>query len=79
MLKRPLERPHKNWRKENGEKNASEFKISKKGGKLNCEKCGKLGHNVRTYRGWVEIIDWMQLMLQGPVDAKFCPGYCVYF
>ena len=53
VIRRPLRRPHKKKRKKIDEVNRKRFKISKKGSKLNCTKCGKSRHNVRACKGEV--------------------------
>ena len=53
VLRRPPGRPYKKRRKKINEANGKRFKINKKGSKLNCTKCGKPKHNVRTCRGEV--------------------------
>ena len=63
VLRRPLGRPHKEERKEADETNGKRFKISKEGSKLNYTKCGKLGHNVRTYEERLEVIARSILLL----------------
>ncbi|KAH7692759.1 Zinc finger CCHC-type protein [Dioscorea alata] len=53
MMRRPPGRPHKSRRKETDEPTVSQTKVSRKGVQLNCRKCGKTGHNIRTCKGEV--------------------------
>ncbi|XVF86164.1 hypothetical protein PTKIN_Ptkin18bG0018200 [Pterospermum kingtungense] len=53
IQRKPLGRPHKNRRKEADEANPNLHKIRMPPGRLNCKKCGKSGHNIRTCKGEV--------------------------
>ncbi|KAK8639495.1 hypothetical protein V6N13_137871 [Hibiscus sabdariffa] len=53
ILRRPPERPHKKRRREADEAPSQGGKVSKKGLKISCTKCGGSGHNTRTCKGLV--------------------------
>ncbi|KAK8595240.1 hypothetical protein V6N13_123120 [Hibiscus sabdariffa] len=53
ILKRPPGRPKKNRREEADERDDHSAKVGKKGIKMTCTKCGRVGHNVRTCKGLV--------------------------
>ncbi|KAK8567073.1 hypothetical protein V6N13_110151 [Hibiscus sabdariffa] len=50
VLRRPVGRPNKKRRLERDEVPTT-GKVSKKGSKMTCTKCGKTGHNIRTCKG----------------------------
>ncbi|KAK8689355.1 hypothetical protein V6N13_088076 [Hibiscus sabdariffa] len=51
ILRRPPGRPHKKRRREADEAPSQGGKVSKKGLKISCTKCGGSGHNTRTCKG----------------------------
>ncbi|KAL4291181.1 hypothetical protein GQ457_14G014140 [Hibiscus cannabinus] len=89
VLRRPVGRPNKKRRLERDEVPTSR-KLSKRGSKMTCTKCGKTGHNIRTCKGEIggnkylkksaafkaEVANKRQSKINPPTTSKptFCRG-----